>query len=272
MPRGKQTAIASSANVIKININTKTKKPRKRKPRKTVPKALPPIPPPVPFMRSTPDFTNQLRDIQTSQINLSDLTKRNTDEIRRLNTLSTAYLATSRATPAKVEAPSTPKPSKPSTPKPFKPKANTPKSSSSRIKEIKTRLGLIRGAKKLTFDSSSLTDPEGLAQSGAVPAPRNPAIGGAGAGNASSYQAVLDESGRDEAIRTKYVETIKGFDDVSKLKGWANRNLDTNQNRNTRDLQSLKDYLIDNQSFYDTFYAKEMAQYPTPEKGGAADY
>lgn len=260
MPRSKQTAIASSANVIKININTKTKK----KPRKT--RARKPAiihsakPPPLPsststvhqLLRPAVDHTNILRDIQLSQTNLSEMTKKNTEEIRRLNSLATSVLP---ATAPPV--PRTPKPVKVATPK-----------TNPRIKEIKKRLETLKAGKKL-FDDSDLKDPVGLSKSGAVPVPRNPAFGGAGAENVASYQSVLNSKDRDEEIRTKYEDMIDSFDDIAKLKGWANKNLNTNQNRSQKSLPELQEYLKSDPKFYDVFYARELAQYPTPQKGGA---
>lgn len=254
MPRSKQTALASASNVIKININSKTKKPRKRRARKVNPKPLPAVPLPPILMRSTAIDGNILRDIQISQTSLSDLTKKNTEEIRRLSSLAST-----------ISTPITSPPPVPGTPITIK--LSVPKTNP-KIKEIRKKIETLKGGKKL-FDD--ISDPQGLSQSGAVPAPRNPVFGGAGAENVASYQTLLDTKKKDGEIKQKYYDTINGFDNIRDLKGWANRYLSTNQNASKKSLEELKEYLKTEPSFYDTFYAREIAQYPTPQKGGADD-
>lgn len=308
MPRSKQTATALATNVIKINIATKPKKkkPRKTRTRKPAPIAPPKVQPapilmrtgPLNDTRNTNDtlFRNQniLRDLQTSQSNLSLLTKRNADDIQRLMTLGTSMLMTApmrapTASPADEIAgragvyadEKSAKPSKrgrnPMTPsKP--PKFGTPQVNSE-VKRLRDRVAKLRSGETLFNELSSriqtegkplfdeLTSSTGLGQSGAVPAPRNPAFGVAGSGGNASYQSFLDTSQRDDKIRREYYETIDNFNSIKDLKGWANRTLGSNQNASKKTLEELKEHLKADR-FYDAFYAREVAQYPTPQKPG----
>jgi hypothetical protein len=158
------------------------------------------------------------------------------------------------------------------------PKFGTPQVNST-VKRLSDKIAKIKSGKTLFDELSSriqtegkplfdeLTSSTGLGQSGAVPAPRNPVFGGAGSGGNASYQSFLDNSQRDDKIRRDFYATIDSFNDVKDLKGWANRTLGSNQNASKKTLEELKEHLKADR-FYDSFYAREVAQYPTPQKPG----